>query len=216
MPRCRCRGCRSRMSGTRPAGRSAARLIERWRSLQQRPTAASGTQADILFEGGTNVASRGIRRGRPGQRGGRQAPGLDAGLAREAHGGHRAAVRRRVLPQHRLPAEQERHPRRQGRQLLPPRRRVRDRHRRLEGRHGRRPRPQAEDGRRAGRDAPREVPGERRRARHGPRALRRAEDDRGRAQRGRDPDAPRPDRRHRHRVARPDRRHPRPRGVAAR
>ena len=48
----------------------------------------------------------------------------------------------------------------------------------------------------------------------GQRALRRAEDHRGRAQRGRDPDAPRPDRRHRHRVARPDRRHPRPRGGA--
>ena len=50
-----------------------------------------------------------------------------------------------------------------------------------------------------------EVPGERRGARHGPRPLRRAEDRRGRAQRGRDPDAPRPDRRDRHRVACPDR-----------
>ena len=48
----------------------------------------------------------------------------------------------------------------------------------------------------------------------GQRALRRAEDHRGRAQRGRDPDAPRPDRRDRHRVAGPDRRHPRTRGVA--
>ena len=48
----------------------------------------------------------------------------------------------------------------------------------------------------------------------GQRALRRAEDDRGRAQRGRDPDAPRPDRHHRHRVARPDGRHPRARGGA--
>ena len=111
--------------------------------------------------------SRRIRRGRPGQRGARQAPRLDAGLTEEAGGGRRAAVRRRLLPEHRLPAEQERHPRRQGRRLLPQRRRVRDRARRLEGRHGRRPRPQAEDGRRAGRDAPREVPGERRGARHG-------------------------------------------------
>ena len=61
-------------------------------------------------------------------------------------------------------------------ELFPPGRGVRDRHRRLEGRHGRRPRPQAEDGGRAGRDPSREVPGERRGARHGPRALRRAED----------------------------------------
>ena len=51
----------------------------------------------------------------------------------------------------------------------------------------------------------REVPGERRGARHGQRTLRRAEDRRGRAQRGRDPDAPRPDRRDQHRVACPDR-----------
>ncbi len=54
---------------------------------------------------------RGIRCGDPGQRGGRQAPGLDAGLTREAHRGRRAAVCRGVVPQHRLPAEQERHPR---------------------------------------------------------------------------------------------------------
>ena len=65
---------------------------------------------------------RRIRPRRPGQRRGRQAPRLDAGLAGEAGGGRRAAVRRRVLPEHRLPAEQERHPQRQGRPLLPPRR----------------------------------------------------------------------------------------------
>ena len=52
-------------------------------------------------------------------------------------GGHREEVRRRLLPEHRLPAEQERHPLRQGRLLLPPERGVRPRQGRLEDRHGR-------------------------------------------------------------------------------
>ena len=44
---------------------------------------------------------------------------LVAGVAREALGGHRAAIRRRVLPQHRMPAKQERDPERESRKLLP-------------------------------------------------------------------------------------------------
>ena len=141
-----------------------------------------------------HAASRRIRRGRPGQRGTRQADRLGAGLPRAAGGGHRAPLRGRLLPEHRLPAEQEHHPRRQGGELFPQGRRVRDIRRRLEGRHGRRPRTQAEDGGRAGRDAPREVPGQRRGARHGERAFRGAQDHRGRAELRGHADAPRPGR----------------------
>ena len=97
------------------------------------------------------LASRAIRRGRPGQRGGWQVALLDVGLAGEARGGHRAAVCRGFLPQHCLPPEQERDPQRESRQLFPGRGaaefgiatgdwRVDD---------DRRPRPQAEDGGRA-------------------------------------------------------------------
>ena len=104
--------------------------------------------------------SRRIRRGRPGQRGGRQAPGLDAGLAREAHGGRRAAVRR-AGPAPTSPACRARTSSTAPRSPSYFRRGAEFgiAARRLEGRHGRRPRPQAEDGRRAGRDAPRRSTG---------------------------------------------------------
>ena len=57
----------------------------------------------------------------PGQRRAGQVPGLDAGRGGPAGRRRRAEVRRRVVPEHRLPAEQERHPLRQGRVLLPAR-----------------------------------------------------------------------------------------------
>ena len=101
-------------------------------------------------------------------------------------------------------------------ELFPPGSRVRDFRRGLEGRHGRRPRTQAEDGGRAGRDAPREIPRERRGARHGERAIRGAQNHRGHAELRGHADAPRPDGRHQHRVAGPARRHPRPFGVRPR
>jgi hypothetical protein len=44
------------------------------------------------------------------------------------------AIRRGVMPEHRVPPEKERHPGLEGRQLFSQRRRVRDRPRRLEGR----------------------------------------------------------------------------------
>ena len=94
--------------------------------------------------------------------------------------------------------------------------RVRDRRRRLEGRHGLGPRSQAQDGRRARRDASRQVPGERCGARHGAGPLRRAEDDRGGAVRGRDARPPRESRGDQYRYARTDRSDPGPpRGAPA-
>src|SRR5262245_53123 len=77
-----------------------------------------------------------------------------------------------------MPAEQERDPEREGRELFPQGWRVWNHNWRLEGRDARGPRPQAENGRRADRIASREVPTKQRGPRHGGGPLRWAEDDR--------------------------------------
>jgi hypothetical protein len=58
----------------------------------------------------------------------------------------RAQIHRRVMPEHRVPAEQEHHPQRENRIVLAPKQGIRHHPRRIRDRHGGRARAQAQDG----------------------------------------------------------------------
>ena len=150
-----------------------------------------------------HAPTRTIRRPRAWQRNRGQARRLAHGPIGTADRGHRAQVGRRRLPQHRLHAEQERDPQRRGRASGPHRRAFRRDGRSGQGRHGQGRPAQARDGGSAGRDALAELQGERRRAHHGRRALRRAQNPRSEPQRREQAHA-------RRRPAVPEPRNPRP------
>ena len=126
--------------------------------------------------GERDAGTRTAGRADPGQRPGRQTAGVAHGAVGAAHCRRGAAVCRRLLPQHRLHAQQERDLGRAGRAPGTARSTVRhdDRHR--GHRHGEGPPAKARHGRARGRSAPAELQGERCRTDHGDRAVRGAED----------------------------------------
>ncbi len=128
---------------------------------------------------------RPLRCARDRQRRGWQVPGLAPGQGRAAGRGGRAPLDRRLLPQHQLPAEQERDLERRDRPSRPARRSVRHRDRPGRGGHGPGGRAQAGDGPRPRRHAPRPLPRQRRGAHHGNGRLHGSQGAHGRAERGR-------------------------------
>ena len=105
------------------------------------------------------------------------------------------------VPEHRVPAEQEHHPQRQGRVVLLSQRGVRDQQGECSHQHGSRPRAQAEDG---GGTWWRCISTSTRRAARSSswvRAIRWSQDHRSRAERRRDAHVPRSKCRHQHRLA---------------
>src|SRR5262245_56606675 len=78
----------------------------------------------VPYEGEEHGADGTVRRRRAWQWSGRQAAGLAPGALRAPRGDRGASVGRRVLPKHRLPAQQERDLERECRRLALPRRAV--------------------------------------------------------------------------------------------
>ena len=102
--------------------------------------------------------------------------GLDAWQAGQAGCCDRTEVYRRLMPQYRLSAQQERHPQREGGFLFPKKRRVRNHQRRLPNRHVRGARSQAQDGRGTRRHSRRQLQSQRRGIDYGLGKIHRAQD----------------------------------------